>query len=155
MTLQARRILSGTALAATIAVGSASAQTTYPNVKLTGRLHEQFYYFDNADYAATVGPKDNFFTRRARIEARGQISENVAVYIQPSFEGGPESEWRRHHLHLDRSAARHSASPAGPPAAAGSGSGTPGSTCASAPRPARARSTSGPARRSGPTAVTS
>jgi hypothetical protein len=88
MTLQARRILSGAALAATIAVGSASAQTTYPNVKLTGRLQEQFYYFDNEDYAATVGPKDNFFTRRARIEARGQISENVIVYIQPSFEGG-------------------------------------------------------------------
>jgi Phosphate-selective porin O and P len=88
MTLQARRILSGVALAATLAVGSASAQTTYPNIKLTGRLHEQFYYFSNEPYAATVGPKDNFFTRRARIEARGQISENVAVYIQPSFEGG-------------------------------------------------------------------
>ncbi|MEP7226346.1 MAG: porin [Gemmatimonadales bacterium] len=73
---------------ATIAVGSASGQTTYPNVKLTGRLQEQFYYFSNEDYAATVGPKDNFFTRRARIEARGQISENVTVYIQPSFEGG-------------------------------------------------------------------
>jgi hypothetical protein len=88
MTLQARRILSGVALAATLAVGSASAQTTYPNVKVTGRLQEQFYYFDNAPYAATVGSKDNFFTRRARIEARGQISENVTVYIQPSFEGG-------------------------------------------------------------------
>ena len=88
MTLQARRILSGVALAATLAVGSASAQTTYPNVKLTGRLQEQFYYFDNEPYAATTGPKDNFFTRRARIEARGQISENVVVYIQPSFEGG-------------------------------------------------------------------
>jgi hypothetical protein len=88
MTLQARRILSGVTLAATLAVGTASAQTTYPNVKLTGRLQEQFYYFNNEDYAATVGPKDNFFTRRARIEARGQISENVTVYIQPSFEGG-------------------------------------------------------------------
>jgi hypothetical protein len=88
MTLQARRIMSGVALAATLAVGSASAQTTYPNVKLTGRLQEQFYYFDNEPYAATTGPKDNFFTRRARIEARGQISENVVVYIQPSFEGG-------------------------------------------------------------------
>ena len=88
MTLQARRILSGVALAATLAVGSASAQTTYPNVKVTGRLQEQFYYFDNTPYAATVGAKDNFFTRRARIEARGQISENVTVYIQPSFEGG-------------------------------------------------------------------
>lgn len=88
MNVQAGRILSGTVLLATIAVGSAHGQTTYPNVKLTGRLHEQFYYFDNSDYAATVGPRSNFFTRRARIEARGQISENVAVYIQPSFEGG-------------------------------------------------------------------
>ncbi|HMH55879.1 MAG TPA: porin [Gemmatimonadales bacterium] len=88
MSLHARSILSGIALAATLAVGSASAQTTYPNVKLTGRLQEQFYYFDNEPYAATTGPKDNFFTRRARIEARGQISENVVVYIQPSFEGG-------------------------------------------------------------------
>jgi hypothetical protein len=88
MTLQARRILGGVALAATLAVGSAGAQTTYPNVKLTGRLQEQFYYFNNEDYAATVGPKNNFFTRRARVEARGQISENVTVYIQPSFEGG-------------------------------------------------------------------
>ena len=88
MTVKAGRILSGTVLLATIAVGSARGQTTYPNVKLTGRLHEQFYYFDNTDYAATTGSKANFFTRRARIEARGQISENVAVYIQPSFEGG-------------------------------------------------------------------
>jgi hypothetical protein len=88
MTLQAGRILSGAVLLATIAVGSASAQTTYPNVKLTGRLQEQFYYFSNDDYAASVGSKSNVFTRRARIEARGQISENVSVYIQPSFEGG-------------------------------------------------------------------
>jgi Phosphate-selective porin O and P len=88
MTPQARTTLSSVLLAMTIAIGSASAQTTYPNVKLTGRLHEQFYYFDNEPYAATTGSKDNFFTRRARIEARGQISENVTVYIQPSFEGG-------------------------------------------------------------------
>ena len=65
-----------------------SAQTTYPNVKLNGRLQEQFYYFDNSDYAAQVGAQSNFFVRRARIEARGQISENVAVFIQPSYEGG-------------------------------------------------------------------
>jgi hypothetical protein len=88
MTVKAGRFLSGTVLLATIVAGTARGQTTYPNIKLTGRLHEQFYYFDNSDYAATVGSKDNFFTRRARIEARGQISENVAVYIQPSFEGG-------------------------------------------------------------------
>jgi hypothetical protein len=85
---QARSTLSSVLLATTIAIGSAHAQTTYPNVKLTGRLQEQFYYFGNEDYAATTGPTSNFFTRGARIEARGQISENVAVYIQPSFEGG-------------------------------------------------------------------
>ncbi|HEV7366874.1 MAG TPA: porin [Gemmatimonadales bacterium] len=76
------------ALVLLLGAGSAAAQTVYPNVKMTGRLQEQYYYFDNAPYAATVGPQDNFFTRRARIEARGQISENVTVYIQPSFEGG-------------------------------------------------------------------
>jgi hypothetical protein len=65
-----------------------SAQTTYPNVKLNGRLQEQFYYFDNSDYAAAAGAQSNFFVRRARIEARGQISENVNVFIQPSYEGG-------------------------------------------------------------------
>jgi len=69
-------------------LGVVQAQTTYPNVKVTGRLQEQFYYFDNSDYASSVGPKSNVFTRRARIEARGNISENVVVYIQPSFEGG-------------------------------------------------------------------
>jgi Phosphate-selective porin O and P len=75
-------------LALVTGVSVAQAQTTYPNVKVTGRLQEQFYYFDNKDYTATVGPESNFFTRRARIEARGNISENVIVYIQPSFEGG-------------------------------------------------------------------
>jgi hypothetical protein len=88
MSLRVGRILIGTGLAAILGVASAGAQTTYPNVKLSGRLQTQFYYFDNEDYAATVGPKDNVFIRRARIEARGQISENVGVYIQPSFEGG-------------------------------------------------------------------
>jgi hypothetical protein len=82
-----RRTLSGTGLMILGAV-SVGAQTTYPNIKLTGRLQTHFYYFDNEDYAATVGPKGNVFIRRARIEARGQISENVALYIQPSFEGG-------------------------------------------------------------------
>ena len=75
--------------AAVLALASlAQGQTTYPNVKVTGRLQEQFYYFNNDDYAATTGPNSNLFTRRARIEARGNISENVVVYIQPSFEGG-------------------------------------------------------------------
>ena len=88
MTLRTGRISGGTAVVLLVGAASAAAQTVYPNVKMTGRLQEQFYYFSNEPYAATVGPKDNFFTRRARIEARGQISENVTVYIQPSFEGG-------------------------------------------------------------------
>ena len=71
-----------------LSAATVSAQTTYPNVRLSGRLQTQFYYFGNEDYAATVGPQSNLFIRRARIEARGQISENVGVYIQPSYEGG-------------------------------------------------------------------
>src|SRR2546428_11465552 len=82
------RVLGYALVALVVGTSAAAAQTTYPNVKMTGRLQEQFYYFDNTDYAATVGSKSNFFTRRARIEARGNISENVVVYIQPSFEGG-------------------------------------------------------------------
>jgi hypothetical protein len=88
MTRQVRRTSTLAGVALVLGATAVAAQTTYPNVKLTGRLQEQFYYFGNEDYAATVGPKNNIFTRRARIEARGQISENVAVYIQPSFEGG-------------------------------------------------------------------
>jgi hypothetical protein len=64
-----------------------AAQTTFPSVKVQGRLQEQFYYFGNQDYAA-AGTRSNVFTRRARIEARGQINEYVTLYIQPSFEGG-------------------------------------------------------------------
>ena len=87
MRAMARGILSVTLLSCGFA-GQSLAQTTYPNVKVTGRLQEQFYYFDNDAYASQVGPQSNIFTRRARIEARGNISENVSVYIQPSFEGG-------------------------------------------------------------------
>ncbi|MFL5459104.1 MAG: porin [Gemmatimonadales bacterium] len=88
MNLLARRAVLGLVVATIGWLESASAQTTYPTVKVTGRLQEHFYVFDTEPYAATVGPESNFFTRRARIEARGQISENVTVYIQPSFEGG-------------------------------------------------------------------
>ena len=88
MTLQRGMISAWTLLLVVLTVVPMAAQTTYPNIKLTGRLQEQFYFFNNEDYAATVGPQSNVFTRRARIEARGQISENVSVYIQPSFEGG-------------------------------------------------------------------
>jgi len=83
----ARGILS-IALLTTAVAGHSAAQATYPNVKLTGRLQEQFYYFDNDAFAPGVGSQSSFLIRRARVEARGQISENVSVYIQPSFEGG-------------------------------------------------------------------
>jgi hypothetical protein len=88
MNLHPGKLTGCVVLASIISAGAAGAQTTYPNIKLSGRLQEHFYYFSNEDYAATVGPQSNVFTRRARIEARGQISENVAVYIHPSFEGG-------------------------------------------------------------------
>lgn len=83
-----RWTLLATTLLAVSGGSIASAQTTYPNIKMTGRLQQQFYFFDNEAYAASVGPKSNFLIRRARFEARGQIAENVAVHIQPSFEGG-------------------------------------------------------------------
>lgn len=63
-------------------------QSTYPNVRISGRVQQQFYAFDNTGHAASVGPTSNFFIRRARIEASGQIAERVAFYIQPSFEAG-------------------------------------------------------------------
>jgi hypothetical protein len=80
---------SGTALVSLLVLGAGAlaAQTTYPNVKITGRLQEQFYYLDNDAYPL-VAPNSNFFTRRARIEAKGNIAENVLFVIQPSFEGG-------------------------------------------------------------------
>jgi Phosphate-selective porin O and P len=71
-----------------LAPGVTQAQTSYPDIKLSGRLQEQFYYFDNAGYAASVGPESSVFTRRARFEVRGQLTERVSVHIQPSFEGG-------------------------------------------------------------------
>jgi hypothetical protein len=87
MRAMARGLLTVTLLTGAVAGGSA-AQTTYPSIKVTGRLQEQFYYFDNDVLSAQVGPQSNIFTRRARIEARGEIAENVSIYIQPSFEGG-------------------------------------------------------------------
>lgn len=65
----------------------AAAQSD-PNVRIGGRLHQQFYGFDNSTYAAQVGAESNFFIRRARIEVSGSISERVSFVIQPSFEGG-------------------------------------------------------------------
>jgi hypothetical protein len=75
-------------LALVALVTPAAAQTSYPNVRISGRLHQQFYGFSNSDYAAQVGPESNFFVRRARISAAGNISERVSFVIEPSFEGG-------------------------------------------------------------------
>ena len=88
MTFARSSALALVAVALATASAPLAAQTVFPNVKVTGRLQEQFYYFGNEAYAATAGTKSNFFTRRARIEARGQINEYVTVYIQPSFEAG-------------------------------------------------------------------
>jgi hypothetical protein len=83
--------LSALALAAVVLATTSApiaAQTTFPSIRLSGRLQQQFYYFGNEDYAGTTGPKTGFYTRRARVEARGQINEYVSIYIMPSFEGG-------------------------------------------------------------------
>ncbi len=88
MLLRPGRLALWIVIGSTAAAGNAVAQTTYPNVRLSGRLHAQYYYFGNEDYSSITGSRSNFFIRRARVEARGNISENVSVYIQPSFEGG-------------------------------------------------------------------
>ncbi|MBK6422183.1 MAG: hypothetical protein IPF77_08165 [Gemmatimonadetes bacterium] len=83
-----RTRLIGVGLLSLLGAASAAAQTTYPSVRVTGRLQSQFYYFGNEDYAATTGPQSSFFLRRARVEARVALNEYVLAYIQPSFEGG-------------------------------------------------------------------
>ena len=82
------RSLLGVTLLSIVATSRMEAQATYPDIEITGRLQEQFYYFGNDAYAADVGPQSNIFTRRARIEARGHVSEKVSLFIQPSFENG-------------------------------------------------------------------
>ena len=79
----------------------ASAQDTYPDIEINGRLHQQFYWFGNDAYETEVGPESNVFTRRARIEASGRIAENVSFKIQPSFEGGRESGVRLRDAYID------------------------------------------------------
>lgn len=77
------------------------AQTTYPDIEISGRLQEQFYYFDNDPYAGDVGPQSNLFIRRARFEVVGAITDRVAVRIQPSFEGGRASGLRLRDAYID------------------------------------------------------
>lgn len=64
-----------------------AAQATYPQMKVAGRLQEQFYYFDNSDYAGT-GPKSEFLLRRARIQVDGWLTDRIYLIVQPSFEDG-------------------------------------------------------------------
>ncbi|MGH7702893.1 MAG: porin, partial [Gemmatimonadales bacterium] len=76
-------------LALGAALSAAEAQTTYPSVKVKGRLQEQFYKYNHSTFTSDSGISD-FFTRRARIEIEGEINEYVKVKIQPSYEGGRE-----------------------------------------------------------------
>ena len=87
------------ALIAIPAVG----QTSYPNVKVSGRLHTQAYYFDNKDYSPV---QSDMFLRRARIEAKGGITDRISYFIQPSFEGGKTSGVRLRDAWIDLSLTR-------------------------------------------------
>jgi hypothetical protein len=100
MRAMAGRILGITLLLVGVASQS-PAQTTYPDIEVSGRLQEQFYFFDNDGYQTDVGPRSNIFTRRARIEAGGSISERVSFRIQPSFEGGRTSGLRLRDAYID------------------------------------------------------
>jgi hypothetical protein len=68
---------------------------TYPNVRITGRVQTQFYWFDNRDAAALAGPTSNFLLRAVRLEARGNLAEHIAFVVQPSFEGGRNVDVQR------------------------------------------------------------
>lgn len=85
----------GLAFLTLLAAGTAAAQTTYPNVKMTGKLQVEFYDFNNGDNALYAGlpaavraPEDAFLVRRARIEARGNITENVTFVLSPNYTTG-------------------------------------------------------------------
>jgi hypothetical protein len=89
----------------------AEAQSPHPKVEINGRVQQQFYWFGIDDYADDVGPQSNFFTRRARIEASGDITESVSFKIQPSFEGGRESGVRLRDAYVDVRLSRKDAEP--------------------------------------------
>ena len=89
------RSASGLALLTLLAAGAAAAQTTYPNVKLAGRLQVEYYNFNNSDNAlyatlptAVRAPESSFLIRRARIEVKGNITENVSFVISPNYTTG-------------------------------------------------------------------
>lgn len=71
-----------------IASAPLAAQEDFPAIRFEGRLQHHFYWLDNAAHADELGPRNGFFTRRARIEAQARLSERVYVVIEPSYEGG-------------------------------------------------------------------
>lgn len=89
------RSASSLAFLALLTAGAAAAQTTYPNVKMSGRLQMEFYDFNNGEnalYAALPtsarAAESNFLIRRARIEAKGNLTENITFIIQPNYTTG-------------------------------------------------------------------
>ena len=100
-------VLSLAAFAATAHGQDTTAAPSYPDVQLSGRLHFQGYWFDNAEYApaaaGNVGTESSFFIRRARIQVNGRISERVSFVIQPSFENaaGREPNLRLRDAYVD------------------------------------------------------
>jgi hypothetical protein len=73
------------------AAGGAAAQTTYPNVKFGGMLQVQFYDYNNSGnslYNSLPGPfpESEFYVRRARVSAKGNISEAVSFDIEPQYQ---------------------------------------------------------------------
>jgi hypothetical protein len=76
-----------------LAAGGAAAQTTYPNVKFGGMLQTQFYDYNNSGntaYVAAAGalPESNFWVRRARVSAKGNLTENISFDIEPQYQTG-------------------------------------------------------------------
>ena len=71
-----------------MAAAPLQSQEEFPSIRFEGRLQHHFYWLDNAAYADELGPRNGFFTRRARIEAQARLSERVYVVIEPSYEGG-------------------------------------------------------------------
>lgn len=80
------------ALAAQATAGDDSI--SYPNVRVTGRVHFQAYALGNDAYAADVGPGSTGFARRVRIEARGHITPRISYIVMPSYEQGQSGSVR-------------------------------------------------------------
>lgn len=95
MRLTKWRLAASLAVLALALPGAAAAQTSYPNVKIVGRLQVEFYDFNNGDNAiyaalpaAARAAESNFLIRRARITAKGNLAENISFVIQPNYTTG-------------------------------------------------------------------